>query len=234
MDRRFSLLLLVTAMVVALAGCTPNGSLCRAGQTLLANGLPDHARYVYTRALAQGLDCAEEGLATASNNEARAADKAAAGLVAQHNRHLEVAKARYRAALALDVTNQIAIAGLARLGAEPPPPPRIIVHPSPPWWARPLPYLLALVVLCLFLVVRILRKLCSAVSEPPAEQNEPGNERDSTEHPSDEADRTPDAADATKRSTLRQRLLAGLGRVVDALERVLVRLKARLESLQKS
>ena len=142
--RLVPLLLLVAPTVALLAGCSLSTPLCEEGDTLVAAAQPARALEVYARAQAQGDGCAEEGLEIASANQRRAVEEAVRGEAAERAGDVQAATNGYQAALALDVTNALAIAGLARVGQpEPVPPPPVVAQPpDPSWWAGPWPYFL--------------------------------------------------------------------------------------------
>lgn len=142
--RFLPLLLLVTLIAGLLGGCSLSTSLCDEGDTLVAAAQPARALEVYARAKAHGDGCAEQGLGTASTHQRRAVEEAARGEAAERAGDIPAATAAYQAALPLDVTNALAIAGLARFGQpKPVPPPSVATQPSEPsWWAGPWSYFL--------------------------------------------------------------------------------------------
>ncbi len=141
--RLLPLLLLVATMAAVLGGCSLSTPLCDEGDSLVAAAQPARALEVYARAKAQGDGCAEQGLDTASTNQRRAVEEAARGEAAERAGDIPAATAAYQTALARDVTNTLAVAGLARLGQpKPVPPPVATQPPAPSWWAGPWPYFL--------------------------------------------------------------------------------------------
>jgi len=141
--KRVPLLLLVATTAALLAGCSLSTPLCKEGGNLVAAAQPARALEVYARAQAQGDRCAKKGLETASTNQRRSVEEAARGEAAEQVGDIPAATAAYQAALALDVTNALAITGLARIGQpEPVPPPPAAQPQDPSWWAGPWPYLL--------------------------------------------------------------------------------------------
>lgn len=161
------LFLLVATMAALLAGCSLSTPLCEEGDALIASAQPVRALDVYARAKAQGDGCAEEGLETASTNQRRAVEEAAHGEAAERAGDVLAATAAYQAALALDVTNGLAVAGLARLGQpEPVPPPPVAAQPpDPSWWAGPWPYFLGSVLVSAFLAGAVLWFLISRLAK---------------------------------------------------------------------
>ncbi len=111
-----------------------------------------------TRAKAQGDGCAEEGLEAASTNQRRAVEEAARGEAAERAGDIPAATTAYQATLALDVTNALAVAGLARLGQPMPvpPPPAATQPPDPSWWSGPWPYFLGSVLVSAILAGAVL------------------------------------------------------------------------------
>ncbi|MGH3700639.1 MAG: hypothetical protein ACRDQY_14440 [Pseudonocardiaceae bacterium] len=151
------LLLLVATMAGLLGGCSLSTPLCDEGDALVAAAQPARALEVYARAKAQGDGCAEQGLDTASTNQRRAAEEAARGEAAERAGDSPAATAAYQAALPLDVTNTLAVAGLARLGQKPVPPPPVTTQPpEPSWWAGPWPYFLSSVLISALLAGAVL------------------------------------------------------------------------------
>jgi hypothetical protein len=139
------LLLLVATMAVLLTGCSLlSTSLCKEGDALVAAAQPARVLEVYARAKVQGDGCSVDGLEVASANQRQAVEEAARGEAAERAGGIPVAPVAYQAALTPDVTNALAVAGLARLGQPQPipPPPVATPPPDPSWWASPWPYFL--------------------------------------------------------------------------------------------
>lgn len=171
------LLLFVAIMAALLAGCSLSTPLCDEGDALVAAAQPASALDVYARAKAQGDGCAEEGLETASTKQRRAVEEAARGEVAERAGDLPAATAAYQAALGLDVTNALAVAGLARLGQpEPVPPPPVAAQlRDPSWWAGPWPYFLSSALVSAFLAGAVLWFLGNKLAKLKAEADKSKN-----------------------------------------------------------